>query len=178
MQKHLILAIFLFSLLACSKKLDLKQAEDFKAEPVLSVDLFYTHLTGRDFYINDTIPIMEIRDTVPFTVFKEKPVKDGLQKIMLYIKVHNELPAAFQGKIKFLNDNQPLDSVYAHIEKATGNQAFEHEFVFTIIKDSIPEIVLTTGLAVHFQRMDSVDISQDDRILKAQSRGDFYVVIQ
>ncbi len=178
MQKHLIFFAGFLLFISCSDKLDFKQAEDFRAEPVLSVDLFYTRLNGNDFYINDTIPIMEIRDTVPFTVFKEKPVKDGLQKIMLYVQVHNELPAAFQGKIKFLKNGQPIDSVYADIQSATTNQAFDREYVFTIIKDSVPEIVLTTDLAIHFQRTDSIDISHDNRMLKAQSRGDFYVVIQ
>ena len=178
MKKFPVLFLMIWLLSGCSSKLDWHQTEDFEAHPVLTMDLFHTEIRGDHFYPNG-VPLMEIHDTIPFKAFKEKHVKDGLQKMVYYFHVKNELPSSFKGTIEFLKgDNQVISSFEAIIQPGTPQNPFVHEFRYTIIKNNTPEIVLTENLAVSFQRRDSTDISSAPGLLKVNSKGDFYVVIQ
>ncbi|NPA46864.1 MAG: hypothetical protein GXO24_06595 [Chlorobi bacterium] len=177
MKRFTELMLVLLFLNACTGKLDLKQTEDFDAFPVYTADLFYADITGSDFYVQN-MPLTELNDTVPLKIFGQKQVKDGLVKVDFFFDVSNPFPARFAFEVQFLKAGRIPLTAFADTVEAGAASPFRHEYVFTIHKDSLPEIVLTEDMEIRLQRLDTVDLRNDTRSMHIRSKADVYVHIQ
>ncbi len=177
-KKILILAVLVPILAGCIGKVDWNQGEDFEARPAWSFDLFYARLKGEDFYVQNQ-PVTELHDTIPMKVFKIKQIKDGLQKLVFYFDVQNPFPTRFTYHVEWARGSGVVITSFADtIAPGNGNQAFHHEFRYTIIKDSLPEIVLTEQMFLTLRRLDTTDIRNDEREFTVKSKADFYALMQ
>ncbi len=173
-----ILGLLTLTLAGCIGKVDWSQGEDFEARPVWTFDLFYTRLKGDNFYVQNQ-PVTELYDTIPMKVFKIKQIKDGLQKLVFYFDVRNPYPTRFAYRVEWARGSGAVITSFADtIDAGNANHPFHHEFRYTIIKDSVPEIVLTEQMFLYLHRLDTTDIRHDEHEFVVKSKADFYALMQ
>jgi len=179
MKKGLVGWLLVFLLSGCAKPLDLGQIKDFSAEPVWTIDLFYARLAGEDFYYGD-YPLMEVNDTIPFEIFSNRAIRDGLEKMIIYFDITNPFTSEFAFEVEFLDEYNQVRQADGDIIPAapSADQPFRKEYTITINKSENPEIVLTKRLHLRFARLDTVDLRNQDGQLEIKSKGDFYMVLQ
>lgn len=178
MRRGLVWMVLVWLVGGCMKPLDFGQVKDFKAEPVWTIDLFYSYLAGSDFY-EGSVPVMEVHDTIPFEIFTNRVVRDGLKRMLIYFDVTNPFPASFEFEVEFLDGYHTVRQAESGIIRAASENSPSHEeFVIEINKEEHPDIVLTRRLHLRLSRLDSTDIRRAPGYLTIRSKGDFFMVIQ
>ncbi len=173
------LILFLFLLVACSPPLDFKQAEDFTATPVYTLDVFHMELNPSKF--TDTVagPVTQILDTVPMNIFVDDFLAKGLQKIDVYVKYENPWPASFKLTMKLLDkQNAGITSMTDTILPGNASNPWRHESLHTINLTDVPDLPRIKNLALQLERLDTNDLSQATGLLKIQSKADIYYVFE
>lgn len=177
MRRGLVWMVLVWLVGGCMKPLDFSQVKEIEAEPVWTVDLFYTQLTAQDFYENNR-PLPAIDDTLPFEIFNNNIVRNGLQKMIVYLKVTNPFVSSFKFEMEFLDGHNERRFIAQRIIRAAqDNTPTQQNFIIVINKRNHPDIVLTKKLHFRLIRLDTTDIRSQSGQLIIQSKGDFFMKI-
>ncbi len=167
---------FVFS--GCVNDIDTYQVDDFKAEPVYTLDVFHMRLGGSDFYTVQNSMLQEIRDTLPMNVFFNNLIKNGFQKIEFYVNIKNELPASFSYTVNFLHDQTGIHSITGQIPLGSVQSPALKEDIFEITVQDVPQLTETNQLEIVLERMDSNNIQNEQGVLEVKSKADVYYIYE
>gem|GEM_PF-5486938 len=174
----IFILVYLVIPTGCIRNIDPTQAEDFKAEPVYTLDVFHTQLGGSDFYTDQNSMLQEIRDTLPMNVFFNNLIKKGFQKIEFYVNIKNELPASFSYTVNFLHDQTGIHSITGQIPLGSVQSPASKEDIFEITIQDVPQLTETNQLEIVLERMDSNNIQNEQGVLELKSKADVYYIYE
>ena len=169
----LIFTVFTFS----CKPLDFSKAEEFKTLEKWDGSIFQIELNGDDFY-QDTIPVYELRDTVPFELFDKSYIKKGFVKIKMETFAVNSLPAEFEWEICYLNEQTPLDTVVIHVDAGSVQNPREIHVTDEHDNSEYPPFISFDRIALRLRRADSTDLHNRQGKFSAGVNFNLYLQIE